>query len=864
MRFEAILGRSVRAFWSTSYSFDLRLFDQYLLRRVAQDSVNVVALVDHDKLASVWEHLEVGESYLVRQAGRRYLLRGVRLPGGGAFHPKTYLLASRDQATLLIGSGNLTRSGIDHGHEIFATFTTQREEHLPTMRAWTQWAGHVVQSQQDGLLTERWLALRESCPWMLGSAAGSELITNQQQPIADQLIARLPADVSELHLTAPFFDRDATAVQRLIRAWSPEIVVLYLGADVKVNGPSLKSVLREAPEVRIRRFQPHVFVHAKLIGAIDTSGQGVLLSGSANLSQAALGRTDSQPGGNSEIAVLRSGTADAIRKVFSASGLELVDLSLDDLDDFDFTDDHPKLARPFTLRAASWRTDGRIQLDYTPSGSPVEIGLQYDDAADPASIQPDGSTSKPLADHNPTPVLVGLAARNGELMSNRVVVDDPAALRETLEGSRAKHSNRPAELEGLEDEPLVRLVLWAHDKFIFDPDDTPAFRRAQDAAGEDANAEDAQDFWERYAAEELQYDHRTQSYKPLTASGSAVQPVDELLRELAMLLHQAPGTTPDRMLRVLTGGSTDGEHETGSGTPWSMQARHRIRAYHLLMKWAAAVGDPRHALVASNAPVVNYETLLGLIVIAWASGALEPKQLRTLLLTLLQSFIGPAEGHGYLGRVTDDERAASVAELDPSFVEIAAGLAFVALSATGWPAEIYDWQPTLVRGVELGVVLPGKLSVLVAAHLDDHAVDYKTIDDVLANRLDWIDEPTWCTRLASELGLQSIRLERFNNPRVPLLARLNGVSDFLHDPRILTVAWKVIAFKKVKAVQVRVGDDLFTFEPGAEARTRFGSGSPQRFTTTDPADVDRLKAIEEQGGALSELFHLRRADHLAA
>lgn len=47
-----------------------------------------------------------------------------------------------------------------------------------------------------------------------------------------------------------------------------------------------------------------------------------------------------------------------------------------------------------------------------------------------------------------------------------------------------------------------------------------------------------------------------------------------------------------------------------------MEARHRIRAYHLLTNWAAAVGDPQHALVASNAPVVNYETLLGLIVIA--------------------------------------------------------------------------------------------------------------------------------------------------------------------------------------------------------------------------------------------------------
>lgn len=331
-----------------------------------------------------------------------------------------------------------------------------------------------------------------------------------------------------------------------------------------------------------------------------------------------------------------------------------------------------------------------------------------------------------------------------------------------------------------------------------------------------------------------------------------------------MLLHQAPGTTPEHMLRVLTGGPTDGEHELGSGTPWSMEARHRIRAYHLLTKWAAAVGDPRHALIAPNASVVNYETLLSLIVIAWASDALDLKQLRILLLTLLKAFIGPAEGHGYLGRVENDERAASLAGLDPAFAEIAAGLVFVTLSVTGWQADIYDWQPTLERGVDLGVILPGQLSVLVAAHLTNHSVDEKTVHDLLANRLDWIDEATWCKRLASELGLQTITLERFNNPRVPVLARLRGISEFVHDPRILTVARNVIDFKKVKAVHVSVGEDLFTFEPGAEARIRIGSDHPQRFRTTDAADVDRLRAIEEQGGALSDLFHLPAPDAFAA
>jgi hypothetical protein len=56
----------------------------------------------------------------------------------------------------------------------------------------------------------------------------------------------------------------------------------------------------------------------------------------------------------------------------------------------------------------------------------------------------------------------------------------------------------------------------------------------------------------------------------------------------------------------------------------------------------------------------------------------------------------------------------------------------VALSLIGWQGDIYDWQPTLERGGDLGVILPGELSALVAAHLTDHTIHEKTVHDLLA------------------------------------------------------------------------------------------------------------------------------------
>jgi hypothetical protein len=859
-----LLGRSVHAFWGTSYSFDLRLFDQYLLRRVAQNSLNAVVLVDHDKLASLWEHLQEGETYLVKQAGRRYLLRGVLPHGGGAFHPKTYLFARADHATLLIGSGNLTRGGIDHGHEVFTAFTTEREGHMPSLRAWAHWVGQLVRMQGDELLSERWVALRQACPWMVGSLDGSELLTNEQRSLGDQLIERLPNPVSELHVSAPFFDRDAVALRHLLRACSPRRVILYVGADVSVHGPSLRAALAGAHEVQVRVFQPRVFVHAKLIGAIGADGRGILVAGSPNLSQAALIRSYVEAGGNCEVAVVRSGTAEELRTVFESSGLDLVDASLDSVVDLEFRHDTPTLPRQLVLRSAQWRADGRVQLDWGPEPDelPKSVRLDWGEVAAVADIASDGATVDPLADREPTPLLVKLIDAAGHPVSNQVVIDDPAALREALVGSSGRQTSRPSEMEGMDMVPLVRLVLWAHEKFIFDPDETAAFRRAHEAAAEDASAEDATEFWERYATEELQYDPRAQAYKPLTATGAAVLPVDELLRELQLLLHAAPRTTSEHVLRVLTEGTDTGDG-TGTGAPWSMEARQRVRAYNLLARWTAAVADPRHALIAPHAPVVNYETLLSVIFLAWANEALEIAQLRRLLRTLLDAFIGPAEGHGFLGRVNQTDRAAALRHLDPGFVDIGTGLAYVALTGPHWREDIYDWQPTLQRGVELGVILPGPLSESVVLHLTGHSVDEKTIDEVLSHRLDWVDDPTWCRRLAIELALPSVSLEPFNNPKVPMIARLRGALDFLHDSRVLTVARRVAKFKHLSAIAVQVGDDRFIFEPGTYARALIGGPGGSSYKTDDPVDATKLEEIEDQGGTLADLLGLG-SGHAAA
>lgn len=855
MRFEGLLGRNVSCFWGTTYSFGLKLFDQYLLRRLSHGPLNAVVLVDRDKLAEVWESLPDGDHYLAGQAGRRYLLRGLKPPGGGAFHPKTYLFARSDRATLVVGSGNLTPGGIDHGREVFTSFSSDHDEDLPSMRAWGAWMSRLVAQQGDERLKERWAALREQCQWMLGAPDGSSCFyVNDERPMLEQVRDRLPDAVSELHLTAPFFDRDAEALGMLIEACDPERVVMYLGDPIKVHGPSLRAVLDAADQVTLKRFEPRGFVHAKAIGAIGDDSRGVLLMGSPNLSRAALTLTCAEgAAGNCETAVLREGSAEQIAEVFEGSGMQLSELSPEALLGFEFgeEDEAEAISRPVVLKSASWRGDGRIIIDASGLSVGTDAALAWTETGQDATLDAEGVTVEPLEESDPCPVIVWLVDAEGRAVSNRVSVEDPAALDETLVGTEGKRESRPREVEGLEASPLVRMVLWANDRFIFDLDANSAIQRAKEAAGEEAGAEEVSDFWERYAKEELEYDPRSQIYRPLTPGlGSAPPPVEELLRELQTLLHAAPGTLLP-VLRLLKPVSPEeGKEEPASGTPWSMEARQRVRAYNLLTRWCSAVADPRHRLLAPNAPVVNYQTLLGVILAAWLHEALEPIQLRRLLFSLLSAFVGAGEGKGFLGQVKGEEREAALVQLDLFAMEAAAGLACVAMESS-WKHDIYHWQPVLERGLRLDVLLLGEASIQVFERLSGKLVGVNDLAALLDKRIRWVDDDNWCRRLAEELELESLSLDLHRQAKVRAAVTVHGAGDPLRDQRLLTVARRALEFKSLPAIAVLCGGDVLVFEPGQGARARVGGKSVKAST---PLTVVTLLEVERQGGAWADLL----------
>lgn len=843
-------SRDVHAFWATTYQLDLKLFDQFLLRRLGNAPLNGVVLCDEDGVSDALLTLSDVDAHVAASANRRYLLRGMRLPSGGRFHPKTYLFASRRRTVLLVGSGNLTRSGLDRGRETFVEFDAACEADVPAFRAWGAWIRELVSDQDDATLRRRFEHLAASVPVVIGPSAESPFATNDAEPLLDLIEQRAPAQVSEIHVCAPYFDKHAAALRQVIERFAPQRVHLYLGARTNVDGASLRGVLENSGcAVHVHNFEPSEFVHAKLIGLVAEHGNGLLVCGSANLSHAALTRTYSAPGswGNCEAVVLREGDAAAIRVAFVPPGHAVVEWTLSDVDELEYDDDPP--AGPtwsVRLLTALLATDGRLQLRTVGEISGLSVAWGEHAAAVPLTAA--GATVEPIDDDDA--LIVWLVDEAGDQCSNPVVIDDPRALEAVL-GDADSQRDRPAELRDQDGaSELLKLLTWAHGRFIFDLEETPAFQRASAAQDHQQHVDDT-GFWERYAREELVSDPRSQTYRPIGSTATLTE-TDALLHEIQAMLAAAPG---DRRLRVVSArGSEDATtDEQQQGTPWTFSARERVRSRNLLRRWARAVADPRHFWLSPDAPSRNYEALLEVLALIWLSDALEATDIVDLLEELWTSFLGSDSRSGVIDRAEPGLATEVLASLREDSRQIGAALAYCALHGDlAWSTWIYAWQPFLTRGLDLDVLRPGPLATdLVEAICDERPTAEGLLSTIRA-RATWIDETTWGDRLASELAVDRVRLVNnagFRN--VDTVVSVDGLAAPAADSRLIVIARRTMTFKNSSHVLLIAGDQRFLIRLGDRCRARINS---EPRTSVTVIDAERLAAVELQRGTLSDLL----------
>lgn len=843
----------VVAMWATTFNLDLALFNEYLLRRLGDPPLNVVVLADQERVDAALAAIPPEQLASLGPVNRRWLLRGMRM-GTGRFHPKSYLAVTARTARLLVGSGNLSTNGIDAGREVFTSFAAGTPVGDAAIGTWLDWMRRLVIAADDTALAERFTDLESRLPTSTGPApvVPSPVWHNLDAPLGNRFcdtVLGATQRVDELIVTAPYFDETGAAIGTLADRLRPKHIRLYTTSTTNVDGAQLAARLAATDAtVEVAGYVPDRFTHAKLVAAV-TADRGWLLSGSANLSNAAL-RHPAGPG-NVELAVIAELSAEQAASTFLPPEVAAEPQPLSVLAElrFDSGDEDAPEPSPVRLLNARLLKDGRVEAVTLPPADPAWRLANHDTIA-PVSVTGSTATSTVPLDGP----LIHVADADGVVLSNRVVVDDPDALRRILQVGDRTGTGRPAELNSTDlDTPLGRALAHLHQHAVMDVSEQAGTGGGGDVTRDEVDGGDVDDsLWDRLERDKLGRDPRAGTYGRLSARagerGGAAEPLVELLDAMR---HRAPGDSVGdgrALLRLIT--DAGDEPGTRPGTRWSTTAKIRVRARNVLRRWAAAQTDPRLVWVDSLAPAGNVALVAAMFAELWVAQAtpdavaeLTADDLDDLWARWFWPFVGTGQGDGWLDRVDgDDEKLKAV--LAGDFTRNVTALCCLAIRPGGSRRErLVAWQPYLRAAFDRDLidVDDDVIALLTAAgHPADHVVE-----DLL-EALEFIDDALWCERTAAEFGLDYLALEAMaQGQTVSVRLDVGGVTTPLHDPRLPSLVVAVSRYRKTDAVAVYAAD--------AEWRLVVSGGEPVMYLAdldaatresapTSPHDVASLAA----------------------
>lgn len=326
-----------------------------------------------------------GAFRLPRYAGRLYSVSGAQGERtGGVFHTKLLIQLGRGKGRLIIGSANLTASGIAGNLEIVSELRATAEpsgEQRILREAFDYLLRHLDQTDpaveaQLEFLRRRtpWLSKAESgagAVWLSDATLAAFLASGAGDTIADCFIDLVDEPIQRLLVVSPYWDEQLAALQYLTSALKPSEVSVLIDKEVTAL-PSVPSALW--PVLRLydrgNAFNSR-FIHAKVIIAQGEKADHVLF-GSANCTLAALG-AGTIPSMNSEASLYRR-----LPRGSALKELELVELfasdplSISDIPSRKLPEDEIELERLASANPGDFRILGD-QLTWRPSPNYADV-----------------------------------------------------------------------------------------------------------------------------------------------------------------------------------------------------------------------------------------------------------------------------------------------------------------------------------------------------------------------------------------------------------------------------------------------------------------------------------------------------------
>jgi hypothetical protein len=257
-----------------TFGLDIPFFERSIWHQFAARCRNKIILADGQ------QYLQASKDYaqqqgLVRHMNQLYVVAGIFGPHAyTSAHTKLILLTNAQQGRLLVGSGNLNWQGYASGGELFTIYEygSDAPEPLPAFLAVRELVDVLIQRGSIGITAQRRIQyMWEQSPWLIHPPANIErpVRHNLTSSFLDQLLIAVGGEpVEELWILSPFYDKKATALERLLKEFHPDqTMILVQPGRTSADPAALQHVIDQAPgRCEIRPFQRgsnSAYIHAK-------------------------------------------------------------------------------------------------------------------------------------------------------------------------------------------------------------------------------------------------------------------------------------------------------------------------------------------------------------------------------------------------------------------------------------------------------------------------------------------------------------------------------------------------------------------------------------------------------------------------
>lgn len=348
--FDDILGGGSSMFHSailTCYSFDPFFYANFFKSQLnARGICNQLVLIDAYRLDEAKED----ERFSFRPGispFEGYTPLRIECRSGGVFHPKIGIFIGEKRVTAIIGSGNLTYSGMSYNDEAWGAFSVSSADSFeaPVISAVWRYLKTIIARQNlaSATLQLSWMLENSELLQRLdsmdqvatpaGDASGEsfEFVANTEAgSIFDRIVRAVGGDaVKKITICAPFYDVKGTALKNFLNALSPsEIACLIHPEEGSLPTELDLKAYRNIHffDFKVSGEKSRKMVHAKLI-QIETATGTVLAIGSANASIQALGNTERGANDEADIIVRCSQKRDYLKDLGISKDEEIFDLS---------------------------------------------------------------------------------------------------------------------------------------------------------------------------------------------------------------------------------------------------------------------------------------------------------------------------------------------------------------------------------------------------------------------------------------------------------------------------------------------------------------------------------------------------------